>query len=189
LEVHAIVLAKAAAIPVTSSGKTRRSACRDRYLNGQLEVIAQWKANHEAAEDSSAETPVAPRPESITVGLVENWLIERVAARLRLSPSQVHVSTSFLEFGLGSVDAVEIAAELERWLGRRMSPTVIYNHPTIAALARWLVNPPPVSRMPVPSPHRRSPAAELNRDRLLHDVRQMTEDEMRAYIVEEMAKQ
>ncbi len=36
LEVYAIVLAKAGEIPKTSSGKTRRSACRERYLSGQL---------------------------------------------------------------------------------------------------------------------------------------------------------
>ena len=47
LEVHAIVLAKAAAIPKTSSGKTRRSACRERYLSGQLPMIAHWKADGE----------------------------------------------------------------------------------------------------------------------------------------------
>lgn len=189
LEVHAIVLAKAAAIPVTSSGKTRRSACRERYLNGQLEVVAQWHANHEIGGDSPTEAPVAPRPESLTTSVVENWLIQRIASRLHLPPSQVHVATPFLEFGMGSVDAVEIAAELEQWLGRRMSPTVIYNHPTIAALAQWLVKPPAASRQPVRPPHMRSSAADLSRECLLHDVRQMTDDEMRAFIVQEMAKQ
>ena len=61
LEVYAIVLAKAGEIPKTSSGKTRRSACRERYLSGQLEVVAQWQADHEARRDESWDAPSRAR--------------------------------------------------------------------------------------------------------------------------------
>ena len=72
---------------------------------------------------------------------IESWLIERITARLPLAPGEVKVTTPFLELGMGSLDAVEIAAALERWLGRQLSPTAIYNYPTIAALACWLAIP------------------------------------------------
>ncbi len=141
MEVYAIVLAKAGAIPKTSSGKTRRSACRERYLSGQLEVVAQRKADLEAMDDEPREALGAgPRP--VSAAEIEGWLIEWIAARLKVPPAQVRVSTPFLEFGMGSVDAVEMAAELERRLGRRLSPTAVYNYPNIAALARWLASPP-----------------------------------------------
>ena len=55
LEVYAIVLAKAGAIPKTSSGKRRRSACRERYLSGQLEIVGQWKADSESRADEPRE--------------------------------------------------------------------------------------------------------------------------------------
>ncbi len=50
LEVHAVVLVKAGTVPKTSSGKTRRAACRERYLNGELEIVAAWKAPTDEAE-------------------------------------------------------------------------------------------------------------------------------------------
>ena len=95
LEVHAIVLAKAAAIPKTSSGKTRRSACRERYLSGQLPAIAPGKPT---ARRPPRETAVARSPRrahAATRAEIESWLIERIAARLRLPAAQLHVDDAF----------------------------------------------------------------------------------------------
>ncbi len=187
LEVHAIVLAKAGEIPKTSSGKTRRSACRQRYLGGQLEIIAQWKADIGTIEDESQESPVAPL-RSVPAAEIEGWLIEWIAARLKVPPGQVRISTPFLEFGLGSLDAVEMVAELERRLGRRLSPTAVYNYPNITVMARWLASSPSEKR-PVPVSHAHIARDGPPPDQPLDDVRNMTEEELKAFILEEMAKQ
>ena len=50
-----------AAIPKTSSRKTRRSVCRERYLSGQLPAIAHWKANGEIAAEETNSSVIAPR--------------------------------------------------------------------------------------------------------------------------------
>ncbi|MEM8805128.1 MAG: fatty acyl-AMP ligase [Cyanobacteria bacterium P01_G01_bin.38] len=42
LEAYAIALVKTGSIPKTSSGKIRRRACRDAFLNGDLNVVADW---------------------------------------------------------------------------------------------------------------------------------------------------
>jgi acyl-CoA synthetase (AMP-forming)/AMP-acid ligase II/acyl carrier protein len=195
LEVHAVVLVKAGSVPKTSSGKTRRSACRERYLGGQLEVLAAWKTRLEDRED--AETPenddgdvhAASSPRVAGAGEIESWLVRQIAARLRLPQAEVRVATPFLEFGMGSLDAVEIAADLERWLGRRLSPTAIYNYPNIAALALWLASPSLDSGTAAASHPAELAAVDLDPQRLLQDVRQMTEQEMNAFIAQEMAKQ
>jgi len=189
LEVYAIILAKAGEIPKTSSGKTRRSACRDRYLDGTIKAVAQWKADDALAEDAAAEIEPAERPESLTAADIENWLIDRIATRLGLTSAQIHVTTPFLEFGMGSVDAVEIAAQLERWLGRRLSPTAIYNHPNIAALAAWLSRPHTESRPMVGPPKPHISPVHVDPERLLQDVQGMTEAERQAFLPQEMAKQ
>ena len=186
LEVHAVVLAKAGEIPKTSSGKTRRSACRERYRSGQMKILAQWQANDQPELD---EAVTATSPRSVTAVEVENWLRERIAARLQLPVGQVGATTPFLEFGMGSVDAVEITADLERRLGQRLSPTAIYNYPNIDALARWLASPPLDPQPSTRLPEARIPVDELDSQRLLDDVRRMTEDEMQAFILQEMAKQ
>lgn len=171
----------------TSSGKTRRSACRQRYLGGQLEIIAQWKADIGTIEDESQESPVAPL-RSVPAAEIEGWLIEWIAARLKVPPGQVRISTPFLEFGLGSLDAVEMVAELERRLGRRLSPTAVYNYPNITVMARWLASSPSEKR-PVPVSHAHIARDGPPPDQPLDDVRNMTEEELKAFILEEMAKQ
>ena len=93
---------------------------------------------------------------------------------------------------MGSLDAVEIAAALERWLGRQLSPTAIYNYPTIAALARWLAN--PVSPHGVRAPRRRARPRILPptwiRSELLAEVRSMTDQDIEGFLAQrEMAKQ
>ena len=40
------------------------------------------------------------------------------------------------------MQAVGLAGELEDWLGRPLSPTLVYEHPTIEALARHLAGEP-----------------------------------------------
>lgn len=58
LPLDAIVLIKAGSIPKTSSGKIQRHACRKGYLEGTLDVVAQWNA----PEDAAQAEPVAPKP-------------------------------------------------------------------------------------------------------------------------------
>ena len=195
LEVHAIVLVKAGTVPKTSSGKTRRSACRERYLSVQLEVLAAWtkclkdREHPEGEEDESGEVHTTSSPRIATAGEIESWLVQGIAARLRLPQAEVRVTKPFLEFGMGSLDAVEIAANLERWLGRRLSPTAIYNYPNIAALALWLASPTYDSEMAATAWSAELAAVDLDPQRLLQEVRQMTEQEMNTFIAQEMAKQ
>jgi acyl carrier protein len=187
VEVSCVALVRAGSIPKTSSGKTRRSACRERYLNGEIEVFAEWRSRPEQVEEVSADCRYVLHPRTVTAREVETWLTRRIAARLRLEPSRVEATTPFIEFGMSSLDAVEIATELSRWLGRTLSPTAIYNYPTVAALARWLARPSGDS----PSPHARQrtlPLLEnLDPDRVRHEVQQMTHEEMEAFISREMA--
>jgi acyl carrier protein len=187
VEVHAVALVRAGSIPKTSSGKTRRSNCRERYLNGEMEILAEWKANLADAEEELSDGHLVLHPRSVTAKEVEAWLTRRLATRLRLKPAQVQATTPFIEFGMSSLDAVEIAAELARWLGRPLSPTAIYNYPTVAALARWLAR----SAADSPSPHtKQSPPRlpdKVDPDRMRQEVQQMTNEEMEAFISKEMA--
>ena len=90
---------------------------------------------------------------------------------------------------MSSLDAVEIAAALERWLGRRLTPTAIYNYPTIAALAHWLATPasPEGIADPLP-PHFTSPPVALDSKQLLAEVRGMTDQDLEGFLAQELAK-
>ena len=184
LEVHAVVIVKAGNIPKTSSGKTRRSACRDRYLASQLEVIGQWKADGDEAETEQSVESAGNGRQPVTAGEIVAWLTRQIASRLRLPQTQVGATTPFIEFGMSSINAVEMAADLERWLGRPLSPTAIYNHPTIAALADWLVR--PSAAIAVREQATPWTPAPLDQERLRREVEAMTEEEMKAFLTSRM---
>jgi len=190
LEIHAILLVKAGSIPKTSSGKTRRAACRERYLRDELEIVASWQAESEAWHDQPRDGSQDTKLRTVTAEEIETWLTKRIAARLRLPPVQVRATTPFLEYGMGSLDAVGIAADLECWLGRRLSPIAVYNHPNISALAQWLANPTDEDSgaSVEPSCHPWT-AGDIDPPHLREVVRQMSEADLLEFVQQEMAKQ
>ncbi|MGJ3250239.1 MAG: fatty acyl-AMP ligase [Elainellaceae cyanobacterium] len=44
IDVYGIVLLKPGGIPKTPSGKIQRRACRDKYLNGELDILDEWRS-------------------------------------------------------------------------------------------------------------------------------------------------
>ena len=132
--VDVVVLVKKGALPRTSSGKRQRGLTRRAYLEGALREIARVARASRAPDDvETAEAPPSSRPE------MEAWLSRQVAAVLGRPSVSLPVDATFDALGLDSVKAVELAARLDEKLGRPMHPTVLYNVPTIARLAAWLV--------------------------------------------------
>jgi acyl transferase domain-containing protein/acyl carrier protein len=64
-----------------------------------------------------------------------------VGELLGMDPEVVDVHTPFNDYGLASVDAVGLSGELAEMVDRPLSPTIIYDYPTIARLARYLAEP------------------------------------------------
>jgi acyl transferase domain-containing protein/acyl-CoA synthetase (AMP-forming)/AMP-acid ligase II/acyl carrier protein len=145
LDVYAITLIKMGSLPRTTSGKVARHACRNKFVAEKLNRTHHWVR---AAE---SETPIAEprdaarawtdtRPDSAEE--IQNWLMDRLAERLKVDRSQIDIDRPFASFGLDSAAAVGISGDLEEWLGRRLSPTLIYSYPTVAALAAHLSHDP-----------------------------------------------
>ena len=148
LDVHAIVLIRAMTLPKTSSGKVMRHACREAFLTGRLDAIS---TSTNAIEPPFPAEKLAPKRS----GDIERWLVDRLAVLLHLDPRAFDVRRPFATYGLGSLKAVELAGELEQWLAHPLSPTLIYDYPTIESLAAHLEgDSPPThpSAQPDPSP-------------------------------------
>ena len=73
-----------------------------------------------------------------SVAAIQNWLKAKLAEYLDIKPDSIDVTKPFSSYGLASVDAVGLSGDLEDWLGRTLSPTVVYDYPDIARLARYL---------------------------------------------------
>ncbi|MCB9761282.1 MAG: SDR family NAD(P)-dependent oxidoreductase [Alphaproteobacteria bacterium] len=139
LRIHDIVFIKSRSILKTSSGKIRRRATKQLYLSNDLKVVASSKSA--VARKAPEVRAPAPRPRLRVTGAalaLQGWLQDRVGGRLGLSRDQVDPREPFTAYDLDSREAVEISGELEEMLGRRISPTLLYEHPTIEALAAHL---------------------------------------------------
>ncbi|MFE9789191.1 acyl carrier protein [Nocardia salmonicida] len=69
---------------------------------------------------------------------VQDWLIDRVADYTDRTPHQVDPTIPLAELGVDSVSAVALCGEIEdRWL-LDIDPTLVFEYPTIAAIATYL---------------------------------------------------
>jgi len=146
LDAQAIVLIRPVSLPITSSGKVQRQRCREQYLLGELQVVAEWTA--EAIPRSSRTELATAPPEFLGSVLeadpqqlradIEVWLMRWLTARADLNPGAIQPSTPFAELGIDSLTAVEISQELDQLLVLQLPPMVIWSCPTCEALAVYL---------------------------------------------------
>jgi 8-amino-7-oxononanoate synthase len=81
---------------------------------------------------------VAPSTEPPTEDAIRTWLITNIASVVNMEPSSIDVRQSFDNYGLDSLQAVSLSGDLETWLNREISPTVVWDYPTVEQLARHL---------------------------------------------------
>lgn len=87
-------------------------------------------------------------PSLTTPDRVRAWLESAVAEATGVDPLAVDPERPLAELGLGSRQLVTLAAELSTATGRTLDPSLIFNHPTIAALAQAAFDDTPT---PVPA--------------------------------------
>ena len=86
---------------------------------------------------------------------IQDWLIAHLAELLQVPPGSMDIRESFMNYGLSSRDAVALSGDLEELLGRRLSPTLAYEHPSILQLSQYLTE-PFASSDPAPANHARA---------------------------------
>lgn len=91
-------------------------------------------AHLKPAQDWSQMPATAVRTE------LEKGLRRIIAAELRLPETDLDTDRPFAELGLNSLMAMAIRREAEQFVGIELSATMLFNHPTVATLARYLTN-------------------------------------------------
>jgi amino acid adenylation domain-containing protein/non-ribosomal peptide synthase protein (TIGR01720 family) len=125
LQPQLVVLLNPGGVPMTSSGKIRRSACREAVLNQMLPELRRW-------------TPAEGRQASRARGPVTDWrawVLEQVAQFKLLDPQRIPTHEAFAFLGFDSKDAVAFATQLSKRLAKDLPATLLYDHPTVDALA------------------------------------------------------
>lgn len=145
LELAEIVLIRPAGLPRTTSGKVQRSLCRDQLAAEALKIVARWRRSDEPErkriEFAPLTLPTSPGSAAerdavaaqIEAELVR-WLVEIVGVPV----DEVDRERPFAEYGVDSLAGVELARDLESWLGVRLTPVAVWNHPTPAAMSVYL---------------------------------------------------
>lgn len=73
-----------------------------------------------------------------TKEVIQDWLVSRLAEELGIDKSAIDPREPFDSLGLSSRDAVTLSGDLEDWLTHRLSPTILWEYPTIETMARYL---------------------------------------------------
>ncbi|MBV8135324.1 MAG: AMP-binding protein, partial [Deltaproteobacteria bacterium] len=135
LQPHAVLLLRPGSIPKTSSGKLQRRACKARWLGGSLEAVAEWRQ-----ENSPLPAPMPAPVESGSKSLeaIRAWLVGQLSRQINLPVGALDVDTPFSRYGMNSIGSVQLTNALEQWLGRKLSPTLVYDYPSIHSLSLHL---------------------------------------------------
>jgi acyl carrier protein len=137
LQVYAISLLMPASLPKTSSGKIQRRACKQAFTDSKLTIVAEW-VNNTPAIDLLKETVVESNEKSVDSKTVEAWITALVAKEMNLNPAAIKVTDTFEMMGMDSLFAAEMTGALGSLLSRKLEATLVYNYPTIRALANYL---------------------------------------------------
>jgi NADPH:quinone reductase-like Zn-dependent oxidoreductase/acyl carrier protein len=114
--------------------------------------LRRWAADDASADTSrrgTRERLVLAHPEART-SMVEQIVRQELARVLRLDERHVDHHAPLSSLGLDSLTGLELRNRVEWQIGCRLSPAILWRHPTVAKLARYLVT--IVADAPAPPP-------------------------------------
>lgn len=71
---------------------------------------------------------------------IQDWMISYLAQMLEVSPDEIDIAIPFDRYGLDSSAVVGMTGDLEDWLKIELDPTLVYDYPTIKALAKHIAD-------------------------------------------------
>ncbi|HEY3254628.1 MAG TPA: acyl-CoA dehydrogenase family protein, partial [Polyangiaceae bacterium] len=118
-----------------------------------------------------------------SVPVVEAWLKDWLAQHLKVNRASLRSEAAFVEYGLDSVKAVQLAADLEGWLGIRIDRTMVWDYPHIASIAQRIAGSEQAFGGSSPQP----PKAGSGHD-TRPELESLSEPELVALLKEELAQ-
>ena len=111
-------------------------------MEDQIEIIEKWLQPPHESEEQQEGVSLSVPPAVQTAKSIQAWLTSQLAERLGIEPDTIDVREPFAHYELSSKEAVSLSGDAEEWLGRRLSPTLAYEYPTIERLAQHLAGEP-----------------------------------------------
>ncbi|MGH8583366.1 MAG: amino acid adenylation domain-containing protein [Gammaproteobacteria bacterium] len=144
LPIHAVVLVRSGSIARTSSGKIRRSSCKQAFLEGKLSVLRLDVHDPDVAEAAIA----VPTAEAILampdrVGrqeAIEALVVELIARLTGRDSSDLPLTASAIECGLDSLTTFRLLNEIERALSVALPPSSVLGEASLRGFATRIVD-------------------------------------------------
>jgi len=143
LQVHGVSLLKTGTIPKTSSNKIQRHACKAGFLEGSLDIVGSIVFSEfdllekEKQVFLDRKTLLSTTPEKRQELLISHLQI-LISNILQVNRSQLNWEQPLTNIGLDSLTVVELSDILQDSLGTSFPATLIFEYPTVAALANYL---------------------------------------------------
>ncbi|GAX72979.1 hypothetical protein CEUSTIGMA_g431.t1, partial [Chlamydomonas eustigma] len=98
-----------------------------------------------AAEIALSEQHGTPAVHEDSFGVLQNIVLRAVKEVLMLGPGSTEqhdldVDVPLMNMGLTSTTAVQLTTTLEDWLGSSLSPTLVFDYPTVTDICQYLVS-------------------------------------------------
>lgn len=142
----AIVLVRFGSIPKTSSGKIQRHACREEFMAGTLQIIAEWKGWGQAgaaaapAPESAAAASAPESAEGAHRVEVAQVVMEHVRVIAKERAKHLSLDSNIVtDLGLDSLERLQIANSLEETFGGRFPEEVLVEMETVRQVADAIV--------------------------------------------------
>jgi phthiocerol/phenolphthiocerol synthesis type-I polyketide synthase D len=71
---------------------------------------------------------------------IQDWLVRRTAAKLRVMPEAIDVDSPIDDLGLDSLEIIGLTGEIEQVLHVQVEATVLWDYPTLADLTTHLLS-------------------------------------------------
>ena len=152
-------------VPLTSSGKLRRRACRQAYLGGRLRILARSTLGGAVERSDRADPDLPERSElaelepEVAEERLARALAHRAARLLGVGEERLDPRRPLVAAGLDSLASAELAAQVEEAYGLRLTPSEILDGMGLEAVARRVLAEPAAAgaaRSPAasaPGPH------------------------------------
>jgi len=116
VQVHGVMLVKPGRIFKTSSGKIRRSACREAYIAQQFENVGAWQSlelqRFLAGETVTRNEAHVEAFDLITQATIERQILNWIAQRIGVGVDEIDAGANATSLGLDSVDVMSLFGDI-----------------------------------------------------------------------------
>ncbi len=133
LAIDTVVLLKPGSISKTSSGKIQRRACRQKFIDGNLENIVSKSSVQNTLPKK--ENPIVEQ--ELIISQLNRIITQCISFSLQIEPNKISSESNFYGLGIDSLGAVDIIGKLQEKLNLSISPKLMFEYSTITELSTY----------------------------------------------------